>query len=66
LNIEWLFFFDQFVPESPRFFVASGYPEKAEHVLKKIALTNKRALPPGKLLDVNARVRLITKEIFSK
>jgi hypothetical protein len=37
------------------FFVASGYPEKAEHVLKKIALTNKRALPPGKLLDVNAR-----------
>ena len=46
----------KFVPESPRYYVASGRPEKAEHVLKSIALTNKHALPRGKLLDVNARV----------
>ena len=47
----------QFVPESPRYFVASGRADKAEDILKTIALTNKRALPDGKLLDVNARVR---------
>ncbi|CAF2261310.1 unnamed protein product [Rotaria magnacalcarata] len=44
-----------FVPESPRYFVASGCPEKAEHILKAIALTNKRSLPPGKLQDVHAQ-----------
>ncbi|UJR15653.1 hypothetical protein I4U23_002589 [Adineta vaga] len=44
-----------FIPESPRFFVASGHPDKAERILKTIALTNNRALPPGKLRDVHAR-----------
>ena len=36
--------------------MASGRPERAEQILKTISLTNKHALPPGKLLDVNARV----------
>ncbi|CAF1209342.1 unnamed protein product [Adineta ricciae] len=44
-----------FVPESPRFYVASGHSEKAERILKVIAFTNNRTLPPGKLRDINAR-----------
>jgi MFS family permease len=44
-----------FIPESPRYYLASGRQEHAEHILKKIAMTNKRSLPHGKLLDVNAR-----------
>lgn len=44
------------MPESPRYFVASGRPDKAEHILKSIALTNKRPLPSGKLHDVHAEV----------
>ena len=40
--------------------MVSGQPEKAEHLLKAIALTNKRPLPPGRLLDVNAQVRSST------
>lgn len=37
--------------------MASGRQDKAEHILQKIALTNNRALPPGKLHDVHAAVR---------
>ncbi|CAF0881322.1 unnamed protein product [Rotaria sordida] len=44
-----------FVPESPRYYVASGRQEKAEDILKRIALTNKHSLPPGKLADINAK-----------
>ncbi|CAF3519814.1 unnamed protein product [Rotaria socialis] len=44
-----------FVPESPRYYVASGRQEKAEDVLKTIALTNKHSLPQGKLVDINAK-----------
>ncbi|CAF2841284.1 unnamed protein product [Rotaria sp. Silwood2] len=44
-----------FIPESPRYYVASGLQEKAEQTLKIIALTNKRSLPPGKLVDINAK-----------
>ncbi|CAF2372723.1 unnamed protein product [Rotaria sp. Silwood2] len=47
--------FMYFVPESPRYFVASGRPEKAERVLKIIASTNQRPLPEGKLHDVHAQ-----------
>lgn len=46
----------KFVPESPRYYVASGRNDKAENILKKIALTNKTSLPPGRLFDINARV----------
>ena len=46
------------MPESPRFYVASGHSEKAERILKVIAFTNNRALPPGKLRDINARVSI--------
>ncbi|CAF3740849.1 unnamed protein product [Rotaria sp. Silwood1] len=44
-----------FVPESPRYYVASGRQEKAEAILTTISLTNKHSLPPGKLLDINAK-----------
>ncbi|CAF1591204.1 unnamed protein product, partial [Didymodactylos carnosus] len=40
-----------FIPESPRYYLASGNADKAEMILKTVALTNKRALPPGKILD---------------
>ncbi|CAF5161240.1 unnamed protein product, partial [Rotaria magnacalcarata] len=44
-----------FIPESPRYYVASGRQELAEDVLKTIALTNKHSLPQGKLVDINAK-----------
>ncbi|CAF0796926.1 unnamed protein product [Rotaria sp. Silwood1] len=47
--------FMYFVPESPRYFVASGCPEKAEQILQAVATTNKRSLPEGKLQDVHAQ-----------
>ncbi|CAF0982668.1 unnamed protein product [Rotaria sordida] len=47
--------FMYFVPESPRYFVASGRPEDAEHILKAIASINKRSLPEGKLHDIHAQ-----------
>lgn len=37
--------------------MASGRQDKAENILQKIASTNKRPLPPGKLQDVHAEVR---------
>ncbi|UJR30979.1 hypothetical protein I4U23_018491 [Adineta vaga] len=46
--------FIYFIPESPRYYVASGQHEKAEDVLKKIATINNRSLPEGKLMDVEA------------
>jgi MFS transporter, OCT family, solute carrier family 22 (organic cation transporter), member 4/5 len=52
----FIVFIMKFVPESPRYFVASGRSDKAQQILKTIALTNKRSLPEGKLLDINARV----------
>ncbi|CAF0853470.1 unnamed protein product [Adineta ricciae] len=43
-----------FLPESPRYYVASGQQEKAEHVLQKVAAANNRSLPEGKLVDKQA------------
>jgi len=40
----------QWLPESPRFHVLSGKPEKAYETLKRIALDNKTAMPIGKLV----------------
>ena len=36
--------------------MARGHQEKAEHVIAQIASTNKRSLPPGKLVDIDAKV----------
>ncbi|CAF1106815.1 unnamed protein product [Adineta steineri] len=56
-----------FVPESPRYYVACGRTEKAEHILKSIALTNNRSLPPGKLRDTNAQNECgSVKQLFHK
>ncbi|CAF0952427.1 unnamed protein product [Adineta ricciae] len=42
------------LPESPRYYVASGQQEKAERVLQKVAAANNRPLPEGKLVDKQA------------
>ena len=44
------------MPESPRFFVAAGRPEKADSILRTIAKTNNRPLPHGRLDDAQAEV----------
>ncbi|CAF1546403.1 unnamed protein product, partial [Adineta steineri] len=46
-----IFIFMYYITESPRFYVASGQQEKAEDLLKKMALVNCSSLPPGKLVD---------------
>ncbi|CAF0763370.1 unnamed protein product [Adineta steineri] len=44
-----------YITESPRFYVASGQQEKAEDLLKEMASVNQSPLPPGKLVDTNAK-----------
>ncbi|XP_065830949.1 putative transporter svop-1 isoform X2 [Oscarella lobularis] len=45
------------VPESARFYVASGEMKKARAVLEKVARTNKKSLPPGRLVSDKERTR---------
>lgn len=40
----------QLVPESPRFLMTVGKPEKALRILQRIAEENKQELPPGELV----------------
>lgn len=40
----------QLVPESPRFLMTVGKPEKALRILQRIAKENKQELPPGELV----------------
>lgn len=61
LGWRWLFFISslpllfficlsKFVPESPRFLMAAGKPEKALCILQEIAKENNKELPPGELV----------------
>ncbi|CAH3194308.1 unnamed protein product, partial [Porites evermanni] len=61
LGWRWLFFISaiplllflccsKFVPESPRFLMTVGKPEKALRILQRIAKENKQELPPGELV----------------
>ena len=38
------------MPESPRFLMTVGKPEKALRILQRIAKENKKELPPGELV----------------
>nr|XP_058942080.1 synaptic vesicle 2-related protein-like [Pocillopora verrucosa] len=78
LGWRWLFFISclplllficcsTLVPESPRFYMAAGKPEKALCILQKIAKENNKELPPGELIATEqhevARGRII--DLFS-
>ncbi|XP_065831327.1 putative transporter svop-1 [Oscarella lobularis] len=40
-----------FVPESPRYYIACGKLTKALNVLEQVARSNKKSLPPGRLVS---------------
>jgi len=46
----------QWIPESPRFDIARGMPERAMATLERIARDNGKPMPLGKLVDVCAEV----------
>ena len=50
----------QYMPESPRFDIARGMPDKAMATLERVARENGKPMPPGKLVDVVAEVCLLT------
>ena len=54
-----LYFLLQLVPESPRFYMAAGKPEKALCILQKIAKENNKELPPGELIATEQHEVLI-------
>lgn len=54
-----LYFLLQLVPESPRFYMAAGKPEKALCILQKIAKENNKELPPGELIATEKHEVLI-------
>lgn len=43
--------FNQWLPESCRFYLAAGEREKAVEMLASMSKMNKKELPPGELLD---------------
>eukprot|EP00118_Oscarella_pearsei_P013669 m.111001 g.111001 ORF g.111001 m.111001 type:complete len:557 (+) comp37417_c0_seq4:57-1727(+) len=47
------------VPESARFYVASGKMDKAREVLERVARINKRSLPPGKLVAAKEKAQIV-------
>lgn len=49
----------QLVPESPRFYMAAGKPEKALCILQKIAKENNKELPQGELIATEQHEVLI-------
>jgi len=46
----------QCLPESPRFDIARGMPDRAMATLERVARDNGKPMPPGKLVDVVAEV----------
>lgn len=54
-----LYFLLQLVPESPRFYMAAGKPEKALCILQKIAKENNKELPQGELIATEQHEVLI-------
>ena len=54
-----LYFLLQLVPESPRFYMAAGKPEKALCILQKIAKENNKELPLGELIATEQHEVLI-------
>ena len=47
----------QWMPESARYDVACGHPEKALATLERIAKENGKPMPLGKLVHANVQVR---------
>nr|CAB3266744.1 synaptic vesicle 2-related protein [Phallusia mammillata] len=54
----------KWIPESPRYNVLSGKPEKAYETLKRIALENKTAMPMGKLICCKQENRGRLQDLF--
>ena len=50
----------QWLPESPRFDIARGMPDRAMATLERVARENGKPMPLGKLVDVVAEVYLRT------
>jgi len=48
----------QWLPESPRFDIARGMPDRAMATLERVARENGKPMPLGKLVDVVAEVCL--------
>jgi len=48
----------QWLPESPRFDIARGMPDRAMATLERVARENGKPMPLGKLADVVAEVCL--------
>ena len=52
----------QILPESARFYAASGQQEKAVKMLETVARNNKVELPPGKLQEV----QVVSGKVYSR
>ena len=48
------------MPESPRFLMTVGKPEKALRILQRIAQENKQELPPGELVATDKHEVFLT------
>lgn len=55
----------QLVPESPRFLMTVGKPEKALRILQRIAQENKQELPPGELVATEKHEVFLTYHILT-
>ncbi|KAJ4462912.1 putative Synaptic vesicle 2-related protein [Paratrimastix pyriformis] len=55
-----------FLPESPRFYVLTGRPEKARKVLERIARMNRKQLPAGQLICPRVAHRARPTDLFAK
>ena len=49
----------QWLPESPRFDIARGMPDRAMATLERIARDNGKPMPLGKLVEIAGDVRLV-------
>nr|XP_018673260.1 synaptic vesicle 2-related protein [Ciona intestinalis] len=54
----------KWIPESPRYNVLSGNPDKAYDTLKRISITNKTAMPLGKLVCMRQEKRGRLQDLF--